>query len=114
MTKPPLTWRKLLLAAAELIHRKGWCQRVAARNRAGTVEAYDSKWAVRFCPLGAFWRVSKQANLTDPLYRSAMDALCAVVGRRVISWNDARGRTKAEVVAAMRKAARSRVAGGKT
>jgi hypothetical protein len=77
-------WRKGLLAAADYIEQHGWCQHIGKIN--GHVCA------------------SVALNMVGCPNMSWL-ALTHLVGRSIPRWNDAPGRTKEEVVAAMRKAA---------
>jgi hypothetical protein len=89
---------KLLRAAANILETKGWYQGSFGNEEKG------------FCLLGsinvvdtgeATWSTSPDANL-------AKEAIRVVSGQRFLSrWNDSPGRTKSEVVSAMRKAARA-------
>ncbi len=87
-------WRKLLNDAADYIEEHGWCQG-ELRDEMGQV-----------CILGAI------ASIPDPEDwepRSvALKALRAITGSPFPdNWNDAPGRTKEEVIAAFRNAARA-------
>jgi hypothetical protein len=78
-----------LLAAAEYIEKHGWCQKRAS-NSLGQV-----------CLFGALNRV------TNNLSNSEYDRVYKVLNDQPINWNDEPGRTKEEVVNALRKAATS-------
>jgi hypothetical protein len=54
-----------------------------------------SKYAVCWCLTGALTKVSKRYS--D--YRPAADALHQAIKEPLVSWNDAPGRTQAEVLA---------------
>jgi hypothetical protein len=77
-------WRKGLLRAVDYIDRHGWCQHV------GTING-------RVCTLMAMFMV----GCTNAAY----GAMAQFVGGPIDEWNNAPGRTKQEVVAALRRAA---------
>jgi hypothetical protein len=89
-TKPEVQlepWRQHLLDAAQYIREHGWCQRTI-RDEEG-----------RVCLIGALQSVEGWENSVAP-----------TMLRRIIScipsWNNAPGRTKEEVIAALEGAAR--------
>lgn len=103
----------VLSRAADLIEPEGaWTQGDFARDETG-FQYSDSGLtfhefpATCFCLFGALAEV---AEVSDPeLYRDADRYLLTVVGvpfvNDVADWNDAKGRTQAEVVAKLREAA---------
>lgn len=94
--KPELTEERItLLAAAEYIRQHGWCQ--------NQVETHDG----RVCTVGAMGKVT--------IHKREMD--CSAAAKRFVDfnkiepgfigrWNDAPGRTKEEVIAALEAAAK--------
>lgn len=90
-----MTARDVLLAAADRIEIRGHCQ--------GASEIDG-----RCCVIGALDRTT-----SDPaLYNKATAMLCRYIGApadhwfaRIVTWNDAPGRTAAEVISALRGAA---------
>ena len=83
---------KILLDAADYIERHGWCQG-AHENGQGEV-----------CAMAAIYHCYRRGDLT------AMRRLQNYVGSRYVGdWNDAPGRTKEQVVEALRAAARTPV-----
>lgn len=90
----------LLLKTAGVIEERGWCQ-----------NSYGDKQG-RLCILGAM-RVALKLPLRDfcgaipPAGDEAMDRLSRHIGNRPHKWNDAQGRTQAEVVAKLRAVALS-------
>lgn len=105
-----MTPREVLLKAAALVER-GWTQHEMARDRVGNKVSPISDTAVCWCALGAAKRVAD--GHTHP-YSHARDALYAHLFAHpdsgdgpdpVTTWNDAPGRTQAEVVAALKAAA---------
>jgi hypothetical protein len=89
--------KAVLLEAAKLVER-GWCQ---GRER-------DFRDGIAcYCALGAINASSPLSGDFDP-YDYAYDSLAFYIGvnlGEVSEWNDASGRTQAEVVAALRGAA---------
>lgn len=102
---------EVLDRAADLIEPVGaWTQHVFARNAAGKptgLSAFSGP-PVCYCALGATSYAAGDNSAAD----SAADALLRdIVGGDIDEWNDAPGRTQAEVVAALRSAAEAARAG---
>jgi len=90
---PAKTVRDVLLHAALLIEERGWCQ--------GLYEAPDG----RLCAIGAL-SVASGGDADIYVGGAADEALARIVCTAYIPhWNDATGRTAAEVIAALRAAA---------
>lgn len=112
------TTADVLREAARLIEEGGWTQGALARTLRGLSVEPGSGQAVAWCAAGALLRASV-AMASGPyrdeyarrLYRDAMEQLDAVVGQRggAVAWNDAPGRTREEVVAALLMAAEATV-----
>jgi hypothetical protein len=88
-----------LRAAADVLERDGWTQgsfkdQNGCRCAAGAI----SKVALDRFPEDSDFNF-------DEAFEDALDALRAFVGKPVVVWNDERGRTAAEVIAALRAAA---------
>lgn len=100
-----------LIAAADLIERTGWTQEHFARDSRGKPVITMDESACCFCLIGALDRVRDIGNpYSWYSHRVSLDALSRVVGTpadwcSLSGWNDKKGRTKDEVVAALRKAA---------
>ncbi len=88
-----------LLAARTLIDVEGWCQNSCASDGNGPVNL-GSDEAKCFCAFGAMYRVTDGRK---PFY-NAEAAMEQTIGACVPSWNDAPGRTKAQVLKAFDKA----------
>jgi len=89
-----VTESDVLERAADLLEEFGWCQ-----GKAGSKEEGE------FCMFGAL--ITAQDDVKGPhrgVYK-ATRCLDDLGGGNFIDWNDAPGRTKAEVVAALRAAA---------
>lgn len=102
----------ILAAAADLIEPEGaWTQSEFMRDPTGIVSSEDEPLlpdANCWCALGAIAQVcdlNPWESWAGHPADAAMWALAGVVGRSVAGWNDAPGRTQAEVVAALREAA---------
>lgn len=80
----------ILWNAADYIEAHGWCQ--------GTI-----KVGVRVCAMGALSESIGDRN--HVIAQDAVNRLTARVGTYVAQWNDDPGRTKEEVIAALRAAA---------
>ena len=102
MTLPDAV-RRVLLDAADLIEPEGcWTQGNMAVDADGHLCMPRGRDAVCWCALGAIARSS-------PSHGVSMDAVgllrLHLKGSRISEWNDAPGRTQAEVVSALRAAA---------
>ena len=98
-----LTVAEVLERAADLIEPEGkWVKGDFARNINGdSLENGYDDGAVCFCALGAIEHIVGEGECTTPYKWVVAD----VVGRSTTAFNDALGRTQAEVVEALRKAA---------
>lgn len=84
---------EILVAARELI-AKGWVQ--------GTSRKTNDDGSLCYCATGAIYEAEKRGT---PETLDAEYALIAAIGSLdIVAWNDAAGRTKAEVVAAFDRA----------
>lgn len=99
---PPTKPSEILSAAADLIEQPGkWTQGEYAKDGRGRGCYGFDEQAQCFCLLGAIQKVTGEED-TYELRKHVR----RVVGNRAINnWNDASGRTQAEVVAALRQAA---------
>lgn len=83
----------------------GWCQTYLAVDAGGNRATAGSRHAVAHCIVGA-----GIATLSDSRFREFTDELCLVLGLdrpdKVVDWNNAGGRKKAEVIAVAREAER--------
>lgn len=111
MTTPPTPEERA--AAVEVLRRvegriaAGWSRYRMARDNRGIPCGTQSPRASQFCLLGAFDAEAYGAPVAPFLL--AQNAVRAVIERPSFPhWNDARGRKKSEVVAAVR-AARERL-----
>jgi hypothetical protein len=99
-----LSIAEVLSKAADLLEKPGaWTKRAFARDAGGRpVEDPTEPEAVCFCAAGAIWRSGGE------VCGAAYNALLEYLGDAVFvsGWNDAKDRTQAEVVAALREAAR--------
>ena len=88
------------MKAWELLER-GWTQGSLARDAAGKSVYVDDPSACQFCPAGAVARAYGECDAATP-------AVIRIISRKikngVTPWNDAPGRTQAEVVAVVRQA----------
>lgn len=102
----------VLNAAADLLEKPGaWTQGAASRDVFGNPDGDAEIWpdAVCWCVWGAILNVTGETSIVGANQRtkSAAEALERHIGTNdVTTWNDASGRTQAEVVAALREAAR--------
>lgn len=97
-----MTVKDVLMGARELL-AKGWIQRDWARNLAGDSVLWSDPAATHFCSMGAIGRMAGDSSaLREGAREAFMDA--NDLERAVADWNDAPGRTQAEVLAAFDKA----------
>ncbi|MGI4744926.1 MAG: DUF6197 family protein [Janthinobacterium lividum] len=97
----PRTVAEVLDAAADLLTSEGaWTQGAQARRADGKQVMADGPNAVCWCLIGA-------TEAADPEYfgTDADRVLYHLLGVDIVEWNDAPGRTQAEVVAKLREAA---------
>jgi hypothetical protein len=82
--------------------KAGWTQREEARNSKGySVSVTDPK-ACRFCLVGAIRKTTNEMAYED--HQKMLTQLCAVIGSMsIVDWNDVKGRTKTQVLAALDK-----------
>lgn len=103
-----LTVSEVLSKAAALIEPEGaWGRNNYASDTRGEVVVACSPRAVCWCASGAIVRATGSDDAFNPLAMQARLALRDILGEGSIpAWNDARGRTQAEVVSALREAAK--------
>jgi len=89
---------EILKEARELIAKpNGWTQGTYARNADGLIVYPNSHHAVCFCTWGALIAVDEHQESFQP--DGAQPALDDVTNGNFVAFNDAPGRTQAEVVA---------------
>ncbi len=90
-------WRQMLLDAADLLERDGWCQ--------GAYQDDDG----HHCALGAldavFGSKTSFKAIDWSAYARVNERLQDAVGLQIVHWNDAKGRTAEEVISTLRKIA---------
>lgn len=110
-----------ILAHAARIVGRGWCQDALARDCQGTAVYLDDPNATNFCASGAIRVAARGLENEEEMYVRAVTCVACSVedgphffrprnpgGRRqffIAYWNDNPQRTKAQVVATLRKAA---------
>ena len=95
---------EVLAAAADLLEKPGaWTQGWYARDERGGICSAGASDAICFCAVGA---ISKVSGGLPPV--QALDLMRSAAGctDNIGDWNDAPERTQAEVVTALRQAAR--------
>lgn len=98
---------EILSAAADLIEPEGaWTQGANARlrNALGQPTGASDPKAACWCAFGAMLRKTSAPSL-NPFYAATGYAEKVIDGVNLRCWNDEKGRTQAEVVSALRKAA---------
>ena len=94
----PASCLKLLIDARALIE-KGWCQRAFAKNKYGIKVTPHDPSAVCFCMVGAIKRFWSSQE-----YKACLCLADFTRPHSLLSWQDAPGRTKAEVLEVYDKA----------
>lgn len=93
-----------ILEKAKKVVKKGWCQKVSARNKNGKPVICYSKEACRFCTTGAIAKVAGLPNMLQPgrtlaeAFYYLMEAKSAQPNLSLTEWNDVKGRTKRQVL----------------
>ena len=90
----------------EIYKEKGWCQGANTRGRTGRMVSVTGRAAVAICLDGCRQLAEDQTGILDHP-TEIIDLLNNAVGirpRDFVGWNDVPGRTKAEVVAVIKKA----------
>lgn len=102
---------KLGLARTRGLVKRGWCQRLVAADENGHGVRYDSRRAAAWCVSGACSAAAVVDDEYDTKLRNAMsDVIGAAVeawpggGLNIPDWNDAKGRTQAEVLTLLEQA----------
>ena len=108
--RPEMGVADVLNKAADLLEPEGaWTQGVYGRSSSGavTTQAGVKKAACR-CMIGALFAASDERSIYDLEHSAAYQVLVShlSVEDEPTDWNDAPGRTQAEVVAALRQAAK--------
>lgn len=100
------TVRGVLLAAARRLERRPWYQ---VRHRGGNIVSTCTSSSAE-CALDALYSFfvdrPRQPRAPDHVIKEAQKRIEALVGSTLPTWNDAPGRTKREVIATFRKAAK--------
>lgn len=94
-TKPEVLepWRQVLLDAADLLEREGWAN----------LSKHDSG----LCVYRAIKRIVRTYDVSEAQRRLALHVGAISPTHGLYSWNDTPGRTKEEVLTALRECARS-------
>ena len=99
---------RIAFRAAEIV-KQGWCQNSFARDKDGNVSDIMSPDATCFCAAGAISKSREESQLsTDDALTARLEVMYTfsdVVGDTIVHYNDAPGRTQAEVVEALFKTA---------
>lgn len=107
-----MTAPEVLESAADLLEKPGaWTQGAASRDVFGNPDGDSEIWpdAVCWCAWGAILKVTGNTSIvgSDQRPKTAAALLERHIGTNdVTTWNDAPERTQAEVVSALRQAAR--------
>lgn len=100
----------VLNAAADLLDKPGaWTQNEFARDAAGRAVYHTSSLATCWCARGAIAAVNDEEDdhtANNRNWKAAAQLMGFHDVHDIEQWNDAPGRTQAEVVAALREAAR--------
>lgn len=95
---------RTILTKARALIKKGWAQGAFARDKDGKIALIKGKQATCFCITGAVCRISSSYIMQGDCFESLKRALRLPTLADVARWNDAPGRTQAEVLAAFDKA----------
>ena len=100
VTKLPLAvWQKMLLSMADYIETNGWCQYIA----------FDGD---KSCLVGAYIKIKgwdfRLESIYNDDYIHPLQMLKTFLGQSPNIWNDQPGRTKEEVILALRTCAKEK------
>ena len=102
------------LKATRTLIARGWCQQHMAQDANGEAIRPEDNSAIRFCPIGARFRLqSRWRRTAENKFRAAavQDAFRdAIGGGSIMNWNDKPDRTQAQVLSAYDRAIKT--AGG--
>jgi hypothetical protein len=95
----------ILSAAADLLEQNGWCQGAEARGPVGEETIRLDPRARSWCIVGSTGRAAWEMGLGLQQSARCDRFLAEVIGTQdITAWNDVHGRTKDEVIAALRTA----------
>jgi hypothetical protein len=104
-----MTIKNILLATANLLEQRGWCQGTTARDADGKPVSVVSPTATSFCILGAINYLQNTNKWPVELLNEAVndveDFLFESVGCPIPDYNDSSDRTKEQVVSVLREVA---------
>lgn len=104
-----MTVSDILERAADLIEPEGrWTQDEFVRNLSGACGDELGPWPrgkLCFCVLGAISRANHDQLVGEMTFAPVVQAMGLKFAHELARWNDAPGRTQAEVVAKLREAA---------
>lgn len=92
------------MKAYELLEQAGWCQGTYARNWVGKKVDPHNKSACSFCLLGALEKIYDGTSIAMREAKQALYLHAIPHNIGLVEWNDAPGRTQAEVIAALKAA----------
>ena len=92
---------KIYLEAANLLEKKGWCQHLSSNSKNQVCIAE----ALHRSVYGTEEMVDMNTVSDTRAWSPSYTALTKFIGEDAIRWNDAIGRTKAEVIEKLREAA---------
>jgi hypothetical protein len=113
---------EILNSAADLLEQKEWLQDYLARDHKGAIVQPEDPRACAFCMLGAIWHFTFteiDGQLIKNDTQAAKDAVSRVLGfelndnGQLAMYNDALARSKEEVIATLREAARQEAEAGR-
>jgi hypothetical protein len=111
-TRKELDLAAIYNAAADWLEAHEWCQGALGRDADGhliTPKHFNDTVPASCCGEGAIRLIV--GNGGGPVYFEALRRLDNLVDRTFFQWNDAPGRTKAEVIAKLREASALAAAG---
>jgi hypothetical protein len=102
-----MTPQEVLIKAAELLESSptAWTQDWLARNTDGNTTSPRNPNACSWCAMGAIAKVQNKPDASQT-YDPASRLLASHLGVNIADWNDNHLRTREEVIAAMREAAK--------
>jgi len=99
--RPAKTVREVLIAARWILEHNGWTRGNMCERNGVQSDVFSARTGDCFCAMGAIWATESNEDLRQ---RSLVALRVFAAVSSIPYWNDAPGRTKADVLAAFDRA----------